>query len=72
MLGLQGLLLALLVGSRPFAWAPTLRRLWARHRAWRRFKVSALHLLARHDMLLLQHASMVQLRPHAYSICIRP
>jgi hypothetical protein len=38
MIGAQGVALALLVFSRPFAWAPTVRRLWARHRAWRAIK----------------------------------
>lgn len=34
MVGAQAAALALLVCSRPFAWAPTVRRLWARQRAW--------------------------------------
>ncbi len=35
MVGAQAAALALLVCSRPFAWAPTVRRLWARQRVWR-------------------------------------
>ena len=35
MIGAQSVAIMLLVGSRPWAWGPTLKRLWARRQAWR-------------------------------------
>lgn len=60
MLGLQGLLLALLVFSRPFAWAPTVKRLWARRRTWRRVKVGCLQHAASMMALWVLHFAPVK------------